>query len=71
MNRKQEIAVGARAGGNSDNGGNAGPFALNSNNGPSNSDTNIGAALVNLIYAAILLPIRKTSRLPGNGVLVA
>lgn len=47
MNKKQEIAVGALSGGNSDNGGNAGPRYLNSNNSASNTDVNIGAAHVN------------------------
>ena len=41
MNKKQEIAVGALSGGNSDNGGNAGPRYLNSNNSASNTDVNI------------------------------
>lgn len=36
----------ARAGGHSDRGGNAGPFALTSNDGPSSPGTRIGAALV-------------------------
>ena len=66
---KKEITVGARAGGNSNNGGNAGPFNLNSNNSPANANANIGASLV--IFSMLLFSFRKENiSLPGNGVLV-
>lgn len=74
-NMTKEIAVGALAGGNSNNGGNAGPFNLNSNNAPSNANANIGASHVIYFLAAILLPKGKhfTSRQwrAGNGCMKA
>ncbi len=55
--KKQEIAVGAIVGGNSDNGRNAGPFYFNSNVNVGSANVNIGASLVN--YVLLLLSFRK------------
>ncbi len=69
MSQIKEITGCAFAGGNSDNGANAGPFYLNSNNAASNADVNIGASLEN-IY--LLFSFRKENiAYAGNSVLVA
>ena len=69
MNKIKEIAGCAMVGGNSDNGGQGGPFYLNSNVGVGSANVNIGACLV---IMRLLFSFRKENIYlsPGYGVSV-
>lgn len=60
-------------GGNSNNGGNAGVFYVNANNGSGNRNTNIGRQLSLLLFilSPITMPLGKIQRKPigvGSGM---
>lgn len=59
-------------GGNSNNGGNAGVFYVNANNGSGNRNSNVGRqlSLFNIILSPITLPLgKKQSKPKGVGSL--